>query len=123
MIGIVDDPLDHRSPELWEVELRYMTGYAMDDLRDIVSGLNWEKKPFTPTPEHVTRAFSLLASGLGCDVETFSRNRDECVRALESDSEARPGLLKVALDRLSDELGFDSVEQVEIETFALSDEE
>lgn len=122
MIRNGDDPLDHMSPELWAIELRYMTGYAMDDLRDIVSGFDWKKEPFTPTPENVTRAFGLLASGLGCDVETFAGNQAEFLRALESDSEARPGLLKVAQDRLSEELGFDSVEQVDIETFALNDE-
>lgn len=113
------DPLDYMSPELWAVELHYMTGAAFGDLSRAVTGIDHNGQLFDPTPKYIADAFGLLASGMELERADFAENEAAFLAALQAPAEQRAALLQAALDGLSEKLGFTPGPPVVIETFKL----
>lgn len=108
-----------RSVELEDIELRYMTGAGLDDLKCAVSGVGLDGKLFQPTPKYIADAFGLVAGGMEQDREDFAENEAVFLAALQAPAEQQPALLQAALNGLYDTLGFEPEPPVVLGTFAL----
>lgn len=102
----MSDPDDPWSPELWAIELHYMTFAAFDDLARAVAGIDQDGNLFQPSAKYIDAAFDLLSSGTEIPREEFADHEAEFAAALGAPAERRAELLKAALDNLSDMLGF-----------------
>jgi hypothetical protein len=118
-----EDPDDDEGPDLlWGIELRYMTGAGLDDLRSVITGVNAANEAFVPDAAYIDLAFGLIASGMECDVEEFAENKAEFLRAFESTSVARDDLMQAAIDNLGAKLGFSEVTATVLGTVELSED-
>lgn len=117
-----EDPDDVESPDLWEIELRYMTGAGLDDLRSVITGINAAREAFVPDGAYIDEAFSLIASGMHCGVEEFAEHKAEFLQAFESTLAERNDLMQAAIENLGEKLGFSEVTATVLGTFKLHED-
>lgn len=94
------------SPEEWQHERNCMAGIAILDLEDMIACRNSKGQPRVPTIKDVARAFSLLASGLEWSEEEVAPHRAAFEQGLTEDETSRTAILREAMERLTDEIGY-----------------